>query len=341
MPASDIPDDLRDLHQRLSDLRGAAPLGGGNRLMGGPSRMIDMTSFCALGAYHPEDLVVTAGAGMRLSQLAKILDGHRQWLPLAAPDGADDTIGGAISAGLDGWYRGGYGPFRDRILGFSAVTPAFGPIFVGSQVVKSVAGYNLPRLFFGTRGALGVITEVTMKVSPRPAVEAIWCIPLSSDDPSPWVNELWELSGTWASLSLVRRSQERALYAVWHGPSPGLGPLISALGEPGTEGLPVLDCALGLLVAGAVPRSMTARLANRWPSGSFHMECQTGGYFGQVSTEDVQSLASWIQAAGGVMRVLRSSMENPLPRPPDSLWRHLKQQFDPDGSLFDPWRCAE
>ncbi|MCL5116551.1 MAG: FAD-binding protein, partial [Firmicutes bacterium] len=187
------PSDI-ELHQILLELSQASPRAAGLRPWGhheGPT--LDMSAWSYIRQYDPEDLVMTVGAGTRLSTVSETLARESQWLPLNVPDGGDDSIGGAVATQLDGWYRGGYGPFRDRVLGLRVVTPAFGPIFVGSRVVKNVAGFNLPRLFAGTRGSLGVITEVTLRVSPRPPVEALWVHPIAPGEYAHTLDALSEI----------------------------------------------------------------------------------------------------------------------------------------------------
>ena len=117
-------------------------LGRGQRGLGEPKpgTGYPMGAWDRVVAYEPSDLVVTAQAGLTVSALNQVLATREQWIPWGLPDGKDDSLGGALAAGVDGIWQGGYGPFRDRILGLRVLTPGLGAIQVGSRVVKSVAG---------------------------------------------------------------------------------------------------------------------------------------------------------------------------------------------------------
>lgn len=328
-----------DLHQTLIQGHGQKIVGAGLRLLGPPGS-IDVTSWNFVRDYYPQDLVVTVGAATRLSQISQVLAEQRQWLPLGTIDHGDDTIGGAIASGVEGWYCGGYGSLRDRILGMRIVTPAFGPIFVGSHVVKNVAGYNLSRIFAGTRGALGVITEVTLKVSPQPRLEVWWSQSVNAHNLSSELQRWHDLAPAWASLSVIQVQGMCTLYAVWHGRPAGLERLAGIAGTPQTLALPALPISQDdLLVSGSVLRTEIANLLSHWPNtGMVHVETQCGRFFGSVSTAaQWNALHDWVYAASGSIRLLRDRHRVVAPRPwEDPLWQAMKTQYDPDHCLMNP-----
>ena len=119
--------------------------------------------------HEPADLVATAEAGIPFTQFQKQLAERGQWLPVDPPDDGSATLGGIVSAGLGGPLTAGYGALRSFVIGLRAVLAEGKSIKAGGQVVKNVAGYDLCKLFTGSCGSLGVITEVTFKLRPLPA----------------------------------------------------------------------------------------------------------------------------------------------------------------------------
>jgi len=162
-------------HVADADARGAAivPCGRGAHLGLGhaPARYDVALSTRALAAvveYAPADMTVTVESGMTLAALDHLLGAEGQWLPLDPPLPAETTVGGLLAADLFGPLRATYGRARDYVLGIAMVTAAGVETRAGGRVVKNVAGYDLMKLLVGSLGTLGVITEATLKVRPRP-----------------------------------------------------------------------------------------------------------------------------------------------------------------------------
>lgn len=122
--------------------------------------------------YQPKELVLTARAGTPLDEIEALLGAENQMLAFEPPhfDGAP-TLGGAIAAGLSGPRRPYAGAARDFVLGVRLVDGTGQPLRFGGQVIKNVAGYDVSRLMVGALGTLGVLTEVSLKVLPKPAAE--------------------------------------------------------------------------------------------------------------------------------------------------------------------------
>ncbi|MEA5536712.1 FAD-binding oxidoreductase [Crocosphaera sp. XPORK-15E] len=114
------------------------------------------------------DLTVTVEAGTKLTDLQAILQPHKQFLPIdpAYPESA--TIGGIMATGDTGNWRQRYGGIRDLVLGMSLVRWDGKIAKAGGKVVKNVAGYDLMKLFTGSYGTLGIITEITLRLYPIP-----------------------------------------------------------------------------------------------------------------------------------------------------------------------------
>jgi len=129
---------------------------------------ISSSKLNALIAYQPEDLTVTVGAGMEFEHLQEILAQHNQWLPLDPTQLPGATLGGILATNVSGPKRLLYGTARDLLIGCQFVL-ADGRIGrSGGRVVKNVTGYDLHKLMIGSLGTLGLLTEVTFKVLPKP-----------------------------------------------------------------------------------------------------------------------------------------------------------------------------
>jgi FAD/FMN-containing dehydrogenase len=123
--------------------------------------------------HEPADLIAVAQAGVKLTDFNAKLAENGQWLPLDPPDDGSTTIGGVVATGLGGPQQFGYGRPRGSVIGMKVVLADGSMIKAGGRVVKNVAGYDLCKLFTGSYGSLGIITEVNFKLRPRPAREAI------------------------------------------------------------------------------------------------------------------------------------------------------------------------
>ncbi len=121
------------------------------------------------------DLIVTVEPGVILPQLQKFLSKHKQFLPLDPMGDQSRTLGGIVATNHSGPLRQLYGTCRDLVLGMKVVLPDATFIRAGGKTVKNVAGYDLSKLFIGSMGTLGVITEITFKLFPLPAKsETLW-----------------------------------------------------------------------------------------------------------------------------------------------------------------------
>jgi glycolate dehydrogenase FAD-binding subunit len=112
------------------------------------------------------DLTCIVEAGVRLTGLDAALAAHGQMLALDPP--GDPTIGACVAASLSGPRSHRYGTMRDLILGVTVVLADGTIASSGGKVVKNVAGYDLAKLFCGSRGRLGLVTRVALRLHPRP-----------------------------------------------------------------------------------------------------------------------------------------------------------------------------
>ena len=122
--------------------------------------------------HEPADLIAIAQAGVTLTDFNAKLAENGQWLPLDPPDDGRATLGGVVATGIGGPQQLGYGRPRGSVIGMKVVLADGSMIKAGGRVVKNVAGYDLCKLFTGSYGSLGIITELNFKLRPRPAREA-------------------------------------------------------------------------------------------------------------------------------------------------------------------------
>ncbi|KFX60655.1 glycolate oxidase [Burkholderia sp. K24] len=144
---------------------------------------IDTRSHRGVLSYDPTELVITARAGTPVAELNAVLDAAGQMLPCEPPafDGMA-TVGGMVAAGLAGPRRPWSGSVRDFVLGCRVITGEAKHLRFGGEVMKNVAGYDLSRLLAGSFGCLGVITEVSLKVLPKPRALGSLALDLSADE---------------------------------------------------------------------------------------------------------------------------------------------------------------
>lgn len=135
----------------------------------GVDAVLDTTRCMGVSEYEPADLTVTVAAGTPFADLQAALRLRRQFFPVDPPFAAEATVGGLLSARSAGALRQHYGSPRDQVLGMRVCLSDGSIAFTGAKVVKSVAGYDIAKLFVGAYGTLGFIAEVTLKVAPLPA----------------------------------------------------------------------------------------------------------------------------------------------------------------------------
>ena len=152
------------------------PWGGGTKMgIGAPPQrlglVLGLKRLNRLLEHEPGDLTATVQAGMTLGALQRELGTRGQWLSLDPAHADEATLGGIVSSNAAGPRRHLYGACRDLVIGLTVVTAAGTLVKGGGKVVKNVAGYDLPKLFVGAFGTLGVIVEATVKLRPRPEAD--------------------------------------------------------------------------------------------------------------------------------------------------------------------------
>ena len=152
--------------------------GGSKRALGRPPRtdhVLDLGAFDGIVDYEPAELVLTARAATPMARLVAQLHAQGQMLAFEPPDwrdllgtGGEPTLGGTVACNLAGPRRVRAGAARDHFLGFAAVNGRGEEWKAGGRVVKNVTGYDMGKLQAGAYGTLSVLTELSVRVLPRP-----------------------------------------------------------------------------------------------------------------------------------------------------------------------------
>jgi len=284
--------------------------------------------------------VVTVRAGTRLAQLESALAAERQMLAFEPPHfGEGATIGGAVAAGLSGPRRPYAGSLRDFVLGTRVVNGKGEDLAFGGRVIKNVAGYDVSRLMAGALGTLGVITEISFKVLPRPACEATLAFDLdearATEQVNRWAGQPLPLSATAWQDGRLRARLSGAASAVAAARTKMGGEEIDA-GDYWRElreqrlGFFAPDRALWRL---SVPQTTA-------PIASSHAQLiEWGGGVRWISADaDAASLRSAAERAGGHATLFRGGDKSlgvfhPLQPAVMKIHRRLKLAFDPAGIL--------
>src|SRR5688572_16099651 len=139
-----------------------------------PGAAVDLRGLDRVIDYPARDMTITVQAGITIARLRDVLKAEGQQLPVDVPFPDRATLGGAVATNASGPRRFGHGTLRDYVIGISVINDRGEEVKGGGRVVKNVAGYDLMKLYTGSLGTLGVITQLTLKVKPLPeAVAAI------------------------------------------------------------------------------------------------------------------------------------------------------------------------
>lgn len=138
-----------------------------------PVAAVDVSSLDRVLSHSAEDMTATAQAGIPLAAFQEHLAAHNQWLPIDPPFPERTSIGEVLANNLSGPRRLGYGTVRDHLIGIRVALANGELAYSGGNVVKNVAGFDLGKLFIGSQGTLGIVTEATFKLLPKPEAMAI------------------------------------------------------------------------------------------------------------------------------------------------------------------------
>jgi glycolate oxidase FAD binding subunit len=256
-----VPGDAQETAAALAEAaalgRAVTPVGGGTALnLGNPPERVDRVlsteRLAGIIDYEPTDLVLSVGAGARFGDVQAVLAEHGQRLPLDPPGGADATIGGLIATSRWGPLRYSAGTLRDLLIGIAVAHPSGTVSKAGGMVVKNVSGYDMPRLYLGSLGTLGVVVSANFKVLPRPRAEATV------------IATYGEPAKAFSTASALRNGREPIaalevafLDAAWH---------LAARIEGRDETVAAVADRIGAIAGGDVIRVAGLESANWWAS---------------------------------------------------------------------------
>lgn len=341
---------------------GVYPVGGRTTLDIGlppikPGVAIDTRGLNAVIDYPARDMTITVQAGTTFAALQAALATEGQWLPIdvAAPERA--TIGGAVAVNQSGSRRWGYGTLRDYVIGISFVTDDGAEVKAGGRVVKNVAGYDLMKLQIGALGTLGVVTQVTLKVKPKPEASAAVVFGCAGSALGPLLDLLhdsksrpvavevlnaaaWKAAGLAPAVAaewvVAVGFEEKATTVAWQRetllaeltatPVKDVAEVADANGLwAAITGLQLHGASATIRKASVLPSKAGEALA-KLPPGLVHAHGLTGviWYHGDAAVE------------GSTVR--RGKTTTPgKPTPDQELMRHVKKTLDPD-NVFNPGR---
>ncbi|HPU53613.1 MAG TPA: glycolate oxidase subunit GlcE [Burkholderiaceae bacterium] len=328
--------------------------GGGTKAFYGEAprgEPFDTREYRGIVSFEPTELVITARCGTPLAELEAAVAQAGQMLPFEPPSfGAQATLGGAMATGLSGPRRATAGAMRDFVLGACLLDAKGQWLRFGGQVMKNVAGYDVSRVLCGSMGMLGLITEVSLKVLPVPALETTLMMAADQKQALGWLNQ-WAgrplpiSASAWSDGKLIIRLSGAAAavraaiedFRQRHGARPlEPGEATAFWADVREHRAPVLDTA-GPLWRLSVP-SVAPVLAL---GGDPFIEW--GGalrwYASQAPAASVREAAA---AVGGTACLFRGGDKSvgvfhPLSDAVARLHARLKREFDP-GRIFNPGR---
>jgi glycolate oxidase FAD binding subunit len=356
--------------------------GGGSKARIGADReteIIDMRGFAGVVDYDPPELVLTVRAATPLLEVQRLVESEGQMLAfdpfdhgaLLGGESGKATIGGIVAAGVAGSQRLTMGGARDHLLGFTAVSGRGERFVAGAKVVKNVTGYDLPKLMAGSWGRLAAMTELTLKVLPRPRV--IRSIAIEGLDHKQACRAMSQAMGSPAEVAAAAHLQENAgAPAITVFRLQGFAPSVVArcaqlpdiLRDHGVAALlaePEADAVWEAIrtvapLAGAptlwrinVPPSQAPDIIDRFEArGARWLLDWAGGLIWLAYEGDAAELRSAVEAAGGHAMLIRAPsdvraavpMQHPRKHGVAAIEERVRRAFDPAG-IFESGRFLD
>jgi glycolate oxidase FAD binding subunit len=324
--------------------------------------LIDTSRLAQVWEHDEGNATVEVGAGLRRAALEESIAATGQSVPIAPPSTweweedaqARSTIGGLVSTARGSARAAKHGSVRDNVLGVRAALSDGREVRGGGKVVKNVSGYDLPKLFVGAHGTLGLVTRVTLRLRARPPALAEHVINMESIEEAERLRrvvaqgpfEPTSIEALWrnsiCTLRLVFEGSEASVTSqaarLPGGTTRELPSLDGAFQQKAGRASPPLVLAARVPVAGAaswVARALAEGAEDVWwdASSGFVRACLP-----IFEASRVESLRSQAQEQGGWVVVERAPAQCKsaelvwgAPRPEQRLARKVKEAFDPSG----------
>jgi glycolate oxidase FAD binding subunit len=331
---ADVAEALRD---SSASGRRVLVVGGRQHLDKGNPAEVDAelwtTQLDQVVAYEPAEMLAVVQAGMRVGELAALLESHGQEWPADAP--ADATVGGVLASGSSPARRLKVGALRDTVTEMELVTGDGRIVKSGARTVKNVTGYDLHRLLTGSLGTLGVITQVALKVRPVPERGRTLIAPGDLGVAASIAAEVPLASGVLASPDGVEVRLEG-----WSAEVDELAEAVVRLAPQATsvEAAPFPRAPWwtwtteDTIVEVAVAPSRLGAVVDE--GGTFAALTGVGLAWVAVPSAGLHGLRDRVAAAGGIAPAVRGPGGlGDAPIPADDVHRRLRASFDPAGIL--------
>lgn len=347
---------MKDIsHELIERVKQAGADGSQLRIVGGGSKdfmgreavgePVSLAEHSGILSYQPIELVLTARAGTRLSDIKAALAEHNQMLAFEPPlfDGRA-TLGGTLACHLSGPSRPWSGSIRDHVLGIRLINGRAEELRFGGQVMKNVAGYDVSRMQAGAMGTLGIISEVSLKVMPKPAAtltlhqemdaaQAIEEMNRLAGQAKPLTGACWFDNHLYLRLAGARSAVDSTV-SQWSG-----SVLEDSYGLWEKLGEQQLD-----YFSGEAPLwrfSINSHAQHMLPQASWLLDWGGSQRWlrGDFAHDELEALA---EGAGGQVSLYRGGNRqqdvfHTQPKALQQLHQRLKHAFDPDG-IFNPGR---
>ena len=340
-----LADRVREASARRAPLRivgGGTKAFFGRRTDGDP---LELSGHRGVIAYDPSELVITARAGTPLSEVEGLLAGCGQMLAFEPPvSGEASTLGGVVAAGLAGPRRPFAGAVRDSVLGVTVLNGKGEALRLGGTVFKNVAGFDGFRLMAGALGCLGVLLDVSLRVSPVAAAEASRSLDLDWPQAQALITALMR-----RPLPLTGAAHDgRRLHLRFAGAPQSVACIAAEVGgEETAAGLwgDLRHRRPALFAAPRLWRLSVPRTADIGDLPGDWLRDWGGGEIWLASDAAAERVRALAADAGGHATLYRGAAPGetvftPLPPPLLALHQRLKAAFDPAG-VFNPGRMYE
>lgn len=344
--------------QLIEQVRAAADAGRKLAIQGGGTKafmgravdadqeVLSLAEHSGIVSYQPVELVMTARAGTSLTELKAALDEQNQMLAFEPPVFSDaSTLGGTLATNQSGPGRPWWGSVRDHVLGVRLINGKAEHLRFGGQVMKNVAGYDVSRLQAGAFGGLGVMSEISLKVLPKPAMqrtlvtdcsqsEALKLMNQRAGEPKPITAATWYEGKLYTRLAGAASAVEAAAKALGGSDLDGAELFWSNLANQQHEFFATQEPIWRLSINSKTPELNLkgATLidwggAQRWYAGDF----------------DWDQMVSIAKHSGGQVSRYRggnrsAEVLHPQSEAIQALQQRLKASFDPAG-VFNPGRA--